>query len=293
MAVEDQPEHSLRLTVAERVEKQSDFELGSPPPAGRAAPIAVRDEAPLTEEEKKRIRKQRITTRLAGMEGRGMFDGPRRVPPRHLIRRQESEETAAAVPSPQHAVSSSHPPPPITRPNSLSITESSVSLAFGHQLDLSLLPWVELSPDDLKAVWTAVGVDLCRAATSLFEMSKTMPIGDGSYHGFVNTVFSQVPQALHPSSSGYGYLIYAQNGPTVSTHVSEIMPGDVAQLHDATFKGYKGLQSYRRNVRAGELLIGIICEFQVKKSKIKLFHANLHAGQQVRLCTRCSFFLRL
>jgi len=138
----------------------------------------------------------------------------------------------------------------------------------------------QLSSDELMAVWGRVGVQICEAGTSLFEKSKKALVGDGSYYGFVNAVFSQVPNAMPPSSLGYGYLIYAQNGPTVSRRVSEIMPGDVVELYDAMLKGHKGLQGYHQNVGTGEPLVGIVNDFEAKKSKVKLFHANQHVGQQ-------------
>jgi hypothetical protein len=138
----------------------------------------------------------------------------------------------------------------------------------------------QLSSEELMGVWGRVGVQICETATTLFEKSKRSLVGDGSYYGFVNAVFTQVPNARPPSSSGYGYLIYAQTGPTVSRRVSEIMPGDVVELYDAMLKGHKGLQSYHQNVGAGEPLVGIVNEFEPKKSKVKMFHANQHVGQQ-------------
>jgi hypothetical protein len=142
---------------------------------------------------------------------------------------------------------------------------------------------VQLSPDQLMAVWGRVGVQICESATTLFENSKKTLVGDGSYRGFVEAVFTQVPNAMPPSSSGYGYLIYAQTGPSVSRRASEILPGDVVELYDAKLKGHKGLQSYHQDVGAGEPLVGIVNEFEVKKSKVKIFQANQHVGQQVRI----------
>jgi len=143
---------------------------------------------------------------------------------------------------------------------------------------------IQLSADDLMAVWGRVGVQICESATTLFEKSKKSLVGDGSYYGFVNAVFSQVPNAMPPSSAGYGYLIYAQTGSSVSRRVSEILPGDVVELYDAKLKGHKGLQSYHQDVGAGEPLVGIVNEFEAKKSKVKIFHANQHVGQQARVC---------
>ena len=490
--------------------KLGGIRFGAPLPIGRALPSTVRvetvsveqpvgtppegqlEEAPLTEDEEERARKQRIASKLAGMGGIGMFGAPQRVAPQPRTRRQESGETDAVVAS-QRAIPPSRPPPPPQQPdtdfepeshntsedgvkveledsepeevhhedvaeaevpppipsraarrsstllsadkvaspphrkptqspppipggrppvpsvtlnrqstvqkpsadyipsstrmgpfetpraappvasppseyvmveqlvNTLSdevpvppprsrrppsrpapapTTESSgsgwempsipTSLTFdGPQLDLSLSSWsedsaryappamtgsrspltiaqheprqpsvqappkppaaVQLSPDELIAVWGRVGVQICETATSLFEKSKRSLVGDGSYYGFVNVVFGQVPNAMPPSSSGYGYLIYAQNGPTVSRRVSEIMPGDVVELYDAMLKGHKGLQSYHQNVGSGEPLVGIVNEFEAKKSKVKVFHANQHVGQQVFVCV-CFIF---
>jgi hypothetical protein len=69
----------------------------------------------------------------------------------------------------------------------------------------------------------------------------------------------------------------------VQKRASEIMPGDIIEVHDARFKGHRGLQTYQRTVGgSGELLIGVVAEFDTKKSKIKVFQANQHVGQQVR-----------
>ena len=86
-----------------------------------------------------------------------------------------------------------------------------------------------------------------------------------------------------------GYLIYQQTGTAVQKRASEIMPGDVVELVDAKLKGHKGLQTYTQSVGAGESLLGVVGEFEPKKSKVRLYHANQHVGQQVR----CWIALRL
>ena len=146
----------------------------------------------------------------------------------------------------------------------------------------------QLSADDLIALWGRVGVQVCEIATSMFEKSKKTLIGDGTYTGFVQAVVATVPNAASvPTASGeYGYVVYVQNGASVQKRASEIMPGDIVEIHDAKFKGHKGLQTYHQNVgAAGEHLVGVVGEFEAKKSKIRVFHANQHVGQQV-----CLFF---
>ncbi|KAF9483580.1 hypothetical protein BDN70DRAFT_904154 [Pholiota conissans] len=133
------------------------------------------------------------------------------------------------------------------------------------------------------ALWGRVGVQVCEVATSMFEKSKKTLIGDGSYAGFVQAVFAAVPNAAPvPTPAGeWGYLVYVQNGPSVQKRASEIMPGDIVEIHDAKLKGHKGLQTYHQNVGgAGEILVGVVGEFEAKKTKIRVFHANQHVGQQ-------------
>ncbi|CAA7262841.1 unnamed protein product [Cyclocybe aegerita] len=157
-----------------------------------------------------------------------------------------------------------------------------------------------LSADELMGVWGRVGVQVCEVATTLFERSKKALIGDGTYAGFVVAVLAGVPNAASipvlvnrsstssspdPSASSnehtYGYLVYVQNGASVQRRASEIMPGDIVEIHDAKLKGHKGIQMYHQNVGGdGETLIGIVGEFEAKKSKIRVFHANQHVGQQ-------------
>lgn len=139
------------------------------------------------------------------------------------------------------------------------------------------------SSDELIMVWGRVGVQVCEVATSLFEKSKKSLIGDGSYVGFIKAVLAEVPNAsaLSYEEGEYGYLIYSQNGTAVQKRVSDIMPGDIVEMHDAKLKGHKGLQTYHQNVGgSGEILVGIVGEFEAKKSKIRVFHANQHVGQQ-------------
>ncbi|KAF8885672.1 hypothetical protein CPB84DRAFT_1865160 [Gymnopilus junonius] len=143
----------------------------------------------------------------------------------------------------------------------------------------------QMSADDLIALWGRVGVQVCEAATTLFEKSKKTLIGDGTYSGFIRSVLAAVPNAAaipNPEFAGYGYLIYAQNGGAVQKRVSEIMPGDIVEIHDAKFKGHKGLQTYHQNVGGvgGEVLVGVVGEVEAKKSKIRVFQANQHVGQQ-------------
>ncbi|KAG6813006.1 hypothetical protein H0H92_014743 [Tricholoma furcatifolium] len=140
---------------------------------------------------------------------------------------------------------------------------------------------VVLSSDELMTLWGRVGVQVCEAATSLHEKSKKALIGDGTYDGFVHAVLSEVPNAAMPvSETSYGYLVYAQTGNTVQKRASEILPGDIMVLQEAKLKGHKGLQSYQQIVGIGQQLVGVVSEFEPKKSKVRLFQANQHVGQQ-------------
>ena len=143
---------------------------------------------------------------------------------------------------------------------------------------------LQLSADDLMTMWGRVGVQVCEVATSLFENSKKTIVGDGTYAGFITAVLSGVPNAapISVASGEYGYLVYAQNGSSVQKRASEIMPGDIVEIHEGKLKGHKGIQTYHQNVGgSGEALLGIVGEFEAKKSKIRVFHANQHVGQQV------------
>ena len=154
---------------------------------------------------------------------------------------------------------------------------------------------VQLSADDLMAVWGRVGVQVCEVATSLFENSKKSLIGDGTYAGFITAVLAGVPNAapIAVASGEYGYLVYAQNGSLVQKRASEIMPGDIVEIHEGKLKGHKGLQTYHQNVGgSGEALLGIVGEFEAKKTKIRVFHANQHVGQQ-QVCVPFFFFASL
>jgi len=175
--------------------------------------------------------------------------------------------TDAAEPISPTTPLSSQPPPPARN-------RGSVLLPMERQL----------SADDLMALWGRVGVQVCEVATSMFEKSKKTVVGDGTYSGFIQSVLATVPNAAPaPTAAGeYGYLIYVQNGPSVQKRVSDIMPGDIVEIVDAKLKGHKGLQTYHQSVgvAGSEPLVGVVGEFEPKKSKIRVFHANQHVGQQ-------------
>ncbi|KAJ7456720.1 hypothetical protein B0H11DRAFT_2065078 [Mycena galericulata] len=141
-------------------------------------------------------------------------------------------------------------------------------------------PEVQYTSDDLVAVWGRVGVHLCEAATQLYEKSKKSLVGDGTYSGFVNAALSEVPNAARSPPPVWGHLVYAQSAGSVQKRLSDIMPGDIVALFDAKLKGHKGLAAYSQTVGAGEPLVGIVSEFEPKKSKIRVFQANQHVGHQ-------------
>ncbi|KAJ7133495.1 hypothetical protein C8R44DRAFT_611727 [Mycena epipterygia] len=139
---------------------------------------------------------------------------------------------------------------------------------------------VQYSADDLVAMWGRVGVHLCEAATQLYEKSKKSLVGDGTYTGFVNAALDEVPNAARSPPPAWGYLVYSQSAGSVQKRLSDIMPGDIVALFDAKLKGHKGLATYSQTVGAGEPLVGIVSEFEPKKSKIRVFQANQHVGHQ-------------
>ncbi|KAJ7069278.1 hypothetical protein C8F01DRAFT_1015094 [Mycena amicta] len=145
---------------------------------------------------------------------------------------------------------------------------------------------VVYSPDELVAIWGRVGVHLCETATQLFDRSKKTLVGDGTYAGFVNASLKETPSAARPvagpvpASHAWGYLVYSQSAGVVQKRLTDIMPGDVVVLFDAKFKGHKGLTTYSQTVGAGEPLVGVVSEFEAKKSKVRVFQANQHVGAQ-------------
>jgi hypothetical protein len=152
----------------------------------------------------------------------------------------------------------------------------------------------QLTTDELMAIWGKTGVRVVDVATALFEKSKRALVGDGSYAGYVRAVLAQVPGATYPSAGGnddseWGYVVYAQTGNAVQRRVSDILPGDVVAFWDAKLKGHKGLHTYTQTVGTagvgeggrGGPLVGIVSEFDSKKSKVRVWQANQHVGQQV------------
>lgn len=213
------------------------------------------------------------------------------------------------------------PPPPVPDLSASVVSQWENSVDFGGETDLSLSgQWSEdstqypepsneaappvaqppqqapaanktqpanLSSDELMAQWGRVGIQIHEIATTLYEKSRKSLIGDGTHVGFVTTVLNQVPNASKPAPphDDFGYLIYEQNGASVIKRASDIMPGDVIVLRDAKLKGHKGLQTYHQTVGDAQPVCAIIGDYEVKKSKVKVFQANQHVGHEVRELT--------
>lgn len=171
-------------------------------------------------------------------------------------------------------------------------SSTSVSVSGSGSTRRSIDQQQQLTTDELMGIWGKVGVQVVDVATTLFEKSKRALVGDGSYAGFVRAVLTQVPGVvLHPNEHEWGYVVYTQTGNAVQRRMSDILPGDVIAFWDAKLKGHKGLHAYTQTAGAGESgpLVGIVSEFDGKKSKVRVWQANQHVGQQVSL----SVFRRL
>jgi len=76
--------------------------------------------------------------------------------------------------------------------------------------------------------------------------------------------------SLAPTSTSFGHLIFHQSSQSLLSRRDDIRPGDVLTLSDASFKGKKGLQSYASEVGQA---VGIVVEFEGKKSKVRVVQA--------------------
>jgi hypothetical protein len=180
-------------------------------------------------------------------------------------------ETGHTSPSRWSEDSTAYPPAPPVKPTVSQAAPPPPSIAD-----------VQYDADELMIIWGRVGVHIVQAATELQEKSKKSIVGDGSYAGFLHAVIAEVPNALPPSGQplSYGYIVYAQQGQTVQRRVADVMPGDVIALYDAKFKGHKGLQTYSQHIGMEEPCVGVVCEIEAKKFKVRALHANQHVSQQ-------------
>ncbi|KAF9240234.1 hypothetical protein BU15DRAFT_23444, partial [Melanogaster broomeanus] len=170
------------------------------------------------------------------------------------------------------------PPPVLSNPDSRRPSLQPASSSGRRSIDEQ-----QLTTEELMTIWGKVGVQVVDSATTLFEKSKRSLVGDGSYAGFVRAVLAQVPGVhVSPGNEDWGYATYAQTGGAVQRRVSDIMPGDIISFWDAKLKGHKGLHAYNKTAGAGASgpLVGIVSEFDAKKSKVRVWQANQHVGQQ-------------
>jgi myosin tail region-interacting protein MTI1 len=146
-----------------------------------------------------------------------------------------------------------------------------------------------LTPKDLRALWGRVGVHVGEAASSLFNQSKRTPVGDGSYEGFINEVFSQVPNALPPQALGdYGILIYERKADQVHIHLTDILPGDVVVLDSANLWSSDPIHTYTHWTGLVPCL-GVVSKFEPQKLELQALQANYQASQTVRISFASSY----
>lgn len=134
----------------------------------------------------------------------------------------------------------------------------------------------KVSVDTLAALSEKYGAKIVQSAQQIHERSKRLVIGDGSSTSFLY-------MALAPtgaSTTSLGHLIYAQTGGSVQKRLGDIMPGDIVALYEAHFKGHKGglgLGNYSAVWGSREEpVLGIVSDFEAKKSKIKAYAVNQH-----------------
>ncbi|KAG8754040.1 hypothetical protein FRC14_005438 [Serendipita sp. 396] len=133
-----------------------------------------------------------------------------------------------------------------------------------------------LSAEALLALAHHQGPRILQSAQQVQEKSKRLVIGDGSSPSFLYMVLAPTGA----STTSLGHLIYAQNGGSIQKRLSDILPGDVVALYDAKFKGHKGglgLGNYSASWGTEtEPILGVVIEFEGKKSKIRAFAVNQH-----------------
>lgn len=150
-----------------------------------------------------------------------------------------------------------------------------------------VLPLPRPDADAVIELHERIGTRVGAAAENLFDKARSTAVlvGDGTYPGFVLACARQVPEAVVPSKTArypYGHLVYFQTSSTVHKRYAEIMPGDVIALQNALFKGSKGLQSYTEEYGSrGEPVVGVIGEYEQRKTKVRVYQANQHVGCQV------------
>ena len=111
------------------------------------------------------------------------------------------------------------------------------------------------------------GTKVYKSAQKLADIGRKQSVGDGTSRAFVWTALGE---AGIDANVGFGPLIWEQQGSTRSKRSDDIRPGDVLVLHDAKFKGKKGLVSYHQQVGSVDDPMFAICsEFEPKRSKVR------------------------
>ncbi|TIC72889.1 hypothetical protein E3Q00_03502 [Wallemia mellicola] len=122
--------------------------------------------------------------------------------------------------------------------------------------------------EELVQLAQQVGKKIHEFTKAQYELSKNMPIADGTAIGFVTETLALCNAANDPVNWNFGHLVHAQTTQGLAKRLDDPRPGDVLVLRHAEFKGRKALGNYKASFGAHGPQVAFVTEYDLKKGKV-------------------------
>ena len=132
--------------------------------------------------------------------------------------------------------------------------------------------------DELLQLSQSIGKKVNEMTKAQYELSRSMPIADGTSIGFVTETLAMCNAANDPIQWKFGHLIYAQNNEGIVKRYDDPRPGDVLVLKNSEFKGRKALGQYKSVFGTNSPQVAFVTEYELKKGKVVAIKSSSQAN---------------
>ncbi|TIA95372.1 hypothetical protein E3P94_04078 [Wallemia ichthyophaga] len=126
--------------------------------------------------------------------------------------------------------------------------------------------------DELVQLSQSLGRKINEFTKAQYELSKNMPIADGTSIGFVTETLAFCNAASDPENWNFGHLIHSQNAQGIVKRLDDPRVGDILVLKHSEFKGRKAFGNYKSHFGANGPQVAFVAEYELKKGKVKFFN---------------------
>ncbi|TIA99130.1 hypothetical protein E3P96_02992 [Wallemia ichthyophaga] len=128
--------------------------------------------------------------------------------------------------------------------------------------------------DELVQLSQSLGRKINEFTKAQYELSKNMPIADGTSIGFVTETLAFCNAASDPENWNFGHLIHSQNAQGIVKRLDDPRVGDILVLKHSEFKGRKAFGNYKSHFGANGPQVAFVAEYELKKGKVSAMQST-------------------